>query len=332
MPDPQNLSDPELRAIAQRALPHWDLQPARIKLISRSENTVFRINTAGGRTYALRIHRPGYHTLPELESERHWTAALNDAGVPVPAGCPTTSGRDYVTISTTNGATSRVVGLVDWVDGVSLRDVIERETDPAVVAGYFEQLGSIAAAIHNQSSEWVPPPGFARHAFDVPGYVGETPFWGRFWDLPPLSPAQRDILSRARDQIQSTLTEYGQAERTFSLIHADLHPSNILVDGADLQVIDFDDAGFGWHQYELAVALFNYEDEPHYETICDALLAGYRARRPFAPADVDLLPLFLLLRQLVLLGWVWDRPELPFRAKLPEMVRDACARVEAFVF
>ncbi|MCZ6544604.1 MAG: phosphotransferase, partial [Chloroflexi bacterium] len=116
MPAPQSLSDPELRAIAQRALPHWDLQPARIKLISRSENTVFRIDTAGGRTYALRIHRPGYHTLPELESERHWTAALNDAG------------RDYVTISTTNGSPRRVVGLVDWVDGVSLRDVIERET------------------------------------------------------------------------------------------------------------------------------------------------------------------------------------------------------------
>ena len=54
MPDPQNLSDPELRAIAQRALPHWALQPARITRISRSEDTVFRIITAGARTYALR--------------------------------------------------------------------------------------------------------------------------------------------------------------------------------------------------------------------------------------------------------------------------------------
>ena len=102
MPDPQNLSDRDLRAIAQEALPHWDLQPDRIELISRSENTVFRIDTAGGRRYALRIHRPGYHTLSELESERRWTAALNEAGVPVPTGRPTTSGRGYVTISTAN--------------------------------------------------------------------------------------------------------------------------------------------------------------------------------------------------------------------------------------
>ena len=331
MPQPQDLSDHDLRAVAQRALPHWDLQPDSIDLISRSENTVFRV-AVGARVYALRIHRPGYHSLAELESERQWTAALNEAGVHVPAGRPTMDGRSYVTIPTPADATSRVVGLVDWVDGVSLGDEIDRETDPSLVAGHFEQLGSLAAAIHNQSSDWIPPPGFTRHAFDVPGYVGPAPFWGRFWDLPPLTRTQRQILGRARDQIESTLTAFGKTPQTYSLIHADLHPANVLVDSDDLRVIDFDDAGFGWHQYELAVALFSYEDAPNYDAIRDALLAGYRAVRPLAAADADLLPLFLLLRRLVILGWVWDRPELGHRETLPEMVRAACARIEAFGF
>jgi len=41
---------------------------------------VFRVDSEDGRAYALRVHRPGYHTLAELESEPHWTAALNEAG------------------------------------------------------------------------------------------------------------------------------------------------------------------------------------------------------------------------------------------------------------
>jgi Ser/Thr protein kinase RdoA (MazF antagonist) len=332
MPETQALSEQELRAIAERALPSWDLLPDQIELISRSENTVFRIDIADGRCFALRIHRPGYHSLPELVSERQWTAALNEAGVHVPAGRPTTDGDGYVSIATDDGARGRVVGLVDWVEGVSLGDEIERETDPAVIAGHFEQLGGIAAAIHNQSSGWPLPSGFVRHAFDVPGYVGETPFWGRFWALPPLGPAQREILSHARDQIEAALTAYGQAPQTYSLIHADLHPANILVDAAGLHVIDFDDAGFGWHLYEFAVALYSYEGEPYYDTLRDALLTGYRDIRPFAAEDADLLPLFLLLRRLVILGWIWDRPELGYRDHLPEQIDAACSRVEAFDF
>ena len=44
----------------------------------------------------------------------------------------------------------------------------------------------------------------------------------------------------------------------YSVIHADMHPGNIVVDGDRLTVIDFDDAGFGWHQYDIATALTHW--------------------------------------------------------------------------
>ena len=44
-------------------------------------------------------------------------------------------------------------------------------------------------------------------------------------------------------------------DRRVSTIHADLHAGNILVRDGGVTVIDVDDAGFGWHVYELAVAL-----------------------------------------------------------------------------
>lgn len=333
MPEPTNLSDAELREIAEAALPAWGLKPDAVTLVSRSENTVYRLDMPDGSRYALRIHRPGYHTLPELESELLWTRALNEAGVSVPVGAATLAGPGYATIPTPDGMSSRAVGLVEWIDGEVLGPSLADVSDAGRIALHFEQLGRIAAAMNNQASAWRPPEGFTRHAFDVPGYVGDSPFWGRFWDIPLLRPAQREILGRGREQIRRILNEYGTDRGRYSMIHADLHLHNILV-GADgsLHVIDFDDAGFGWHQYDFATALFGYEKQPYFDAICEAMLRGYREQRPFDEEAASLLPLFLLIRRLVLIGWRWDRPELGRREGLEAYIEDACHRVESFDF
>ena len=78
------IRDEELLAAAKLALTEWDLHVNNIRLVSKAENTVFRLDTERGKPYALRIHRPGYHTLPELDSEQQWTAALDRAGIRVP--------------------------------------------------------------------------------------------------------------------------------------------------------------------------------------------------------------------------------------------------------
>ena len=79
----------ELRDVAERAVTAWPLDVATIELISLSENAVFRIDATDGARYALRIHRPGYNSLPELESELLWTEALREAGIDVSAAVRT---------------------------------------------------------------------------------------------------------------------------------------------------------------------------------------------------------------------------------------------------
>ena len=331
MPEPTNLSDADLYKIAEQSLAAWGLKPDAMELVSRSENTVFRLDMPDRQRYALRIHRPGYHTLPELESELLWTQALNDAGIRVPVGVRTLNGPGYATIPTPDGKSSRAVGLVNWLDGKLLSSVIQDETDEKRIIDHFHQIGRVLAAMNNQASAWAPPSAFTRHAFDVPGYVGEQPFWGRFWDIPPLTRGQRDVLSRARAEIRETLNDYGKRRDTYSMIHADLHAHNILIDpSGNLQAFDFDDAGFGWHQYDLAVVLFGLEDLPYFDAITDALVDGYRSIRPFSDEALSLLPLFLLIRRLVLISWQWERPELGRRDGLEAYIEDACNRADAF--
>ena len=318
-----------LRVIAERALDEWDICAVELELISVSENTVFRVDTNTGETYVLRIHRPGYHTLAELNSEQQWTAALKRAGIGVPLPRLTRDCRGYAIVPVPGSMEARHVGIVEWFEGVTLSSIMAQTPDEKALALHFDQLGRIAARIHNQAVSWQIPEDLQRHAFDADGLMGDAPFWGPFWILPELKAAERDHILNARRVIHRTLSDYGKGEGTYSLIHADLHPHNLLVNGDQLHVIDFDDAGFGWHQYEIAVALDAYRKPPHFEVARDALIAGYRSERALSDAAIELLPMFLLIRSLALLGWLHERPEHNRGDRVRNLIQSACRQAEA---
>ena len=314
--------------MAETAVQEWDIEVSGIELIAITENSVFRIDTASGEAFVLRIHRPGYHNLDELNSEQDWTFALNQAGVPVPKPRKTRHGRGYVTVSVPGTSDSRHAGMVEWIDGVPLAGIIDLEEDMSIT-DRFRQIGCIAAAIHNQAVRWATPTGFQRHAFDAEGLMGESPFWGPFWQVSQIKPSELKQILKARGAICRSLSEYGKDHGTYSMIHADLHPNNLIADGVHLYAIDFDDSGFGFHQYELAVALYGYQHKPQYEERRDALITGYRSEREISDAALERLPMFLLIRSLALVGWIDDRPELNQSDRQRSLIELACEQSAA---
>ena len=59
----------EMQALALIALRDWDLDVVDIAPIKVRENAVFRLDLAGGARAVLRVHRCGYHSDAELDSE-----------------------------------------------------------------------------------------------------------------------------------------------------------------------------------------------------------------------------------------------------------------------
>ena len=324
LPRYEGSNEEALLASAARALDAWDINVTGISLVSHSENIVFRVDSDSGQPFVFRFHRPGYHTLSELHGEFQWTAALNRAGIGAPVPRLSNDKRAFVRVHLPELSQTRYVSLVEWVEGTSMATLIERETDRSRLASYFHKAGRLAARIHNQATAWRPPEGFARHAFDADGLMGSEPFWGPFWKQSNLAPAERAQIMYARDRIHSLLTDYGKERGTYSLIHADLHPGNLITTGENVHIIDFDDSGFGWHQYELAVAISYYQDTPDFETIREAIIAGYLTERPLSQADIELLPVFVLVRSMVSLGWIEQRPELDNSHKVPTLIKRAC--------
>jgi Ser/Thr protein kinase RdoA (MazF antagonist) len=305
---------------AWRAVEHFPIQAEGLELVAYSENVTFRVAVRNAQTdYVLRLHRPGYSSLEELESERVWTRALQATGVAVPDSLETHQGGHYALVDIPGAGERRYAGMTTWHEGMPLSDYLESHTDGAERHRIFRRFGEIAALFHNQSTCWTPPPGFVRRRLGADGLLGEAPFWGRFWEHPALSAAEREWLVHARDRLRAELVAYGEKSANFSLVHADFTPDNIIYDGNDLAIIDFDDAAYGWHVYDLASVLIECRDARDFEALQAALLDGYRERRPLLKRDLDMLPTFLLIRGMAIIGWYLQRPEYVHTAESEEV-------------
>ena len=319
-----------MRELASAALAHWGLAATDMHLIKYRENAVFRVELADGRRVALRIHRHAYHSDAELHSELQWLDALAVAGIPVPQILPAQDGSLFRNVQVPAVPEARQVDIFAWVEGRQLGSVEAGvELDLPTVRGIYRTIGTLAARLHEHSTRWTLPEGFVRHAWDADGLAGATPFWGRFWELEQLNDEERSLLVKARDAVHAGLSAYGSDpanDGRYGLIHADLVAENQRDNGADVRLIDFDDAGFGWHLFELATALYFESDAPHFETAFAALVEGYRSVRDLPEAQLAHMPLFFAARSFTYLGWIHTRPETETARTLGPMLIDMACR------
>lgn len=282
---------------ARAALRPFGFSPqARLSLLSLSENATYRVeDPADGRIAALRVHRTGYHPPRGVASELAWLQALRrDEGLLTPAVFRAVDGREIVDIEI--GQRTRQCVLFEFLPG----------SEPASdeLEGKFELLGGISARMHRHARSWQRPAWFNRFRWDFDCCIGTTPRWGRWQDGVGVGVEETAVLGRAAALIGERLRRFGTGPERFGLIHADMRLANLLVNGPDIQVIDFDDCGFGWFLFDLGAALSFIEHDPRVPALCAAWVRGYRRELTLPAADAAEIPTFVLLRRLQLVAWV----------------------------
>jgi Ser/Thr protein kinase RdoA (MazF antagonist) len=285
---------------AAAALPRFGLSPAATAtLCNVSENHTYRVeDPESGSGYALRVHRPGYRTSPQIESELEWIDALRaDGAVDTCVAVAGTDGERVVEVRVGDRAARNVV-LFEWLPGVA--------PDPEgadAVAG-FRTLGAVSARMHAHARAWSRPPGFDRPPWDYEHTLGAGGHWGAWQDGLGIGPEERALLDRLDATIAARLEAYGRGDDRFGLVHADIRLANLLVDGGHVRVIDFDDCGFGWFMYDFATSVSFMEDHPRVPELRAAWLEGYRSVAPLAAADEAELDTLVMLRRLLLVAWI----------------------------
>lgn len=290
-------------ALAQYGLP----AESRVTLVKRRENVVYRVDSADGSSYALRLHRAGYRTDAQLRAELEHMSRLAAAGVTLPTVLRTIAGEQICRVLDSQGQTHQV-DLLSWFDAAPMGDIGEAFSGTESVSlDRFEQLGSLLGRMHAEVATW-PSEGIDRSAWDLGGLVGPRPVWGDALRALPEKSGEHALLASALDLARDKLSGYGQGRDVFGLIHGDCTPENILLAGDRMYVIDFDDFGEGYFVFDLATVLFFYGPHPSREQIAGSLIRGYEAHRRLSSLDLEMLDVFEFLRGTTYLGWAADRP------------------------
>ena len=266
--------------LAAAAVECFDVDPeASVRLINVSENWTYRIEEPeGGRAFALRVHRPTYHTAAEIASELDWTDALREDGVVETAvAVAGVTGNRVCQVRTDDRASAT------WCSSSGCRR--EPGADAHDLRPGFHALGAVSARMHGHSRHWSPPAGFARFRWDLRHHA---------WCRRPLGA----VAGRARDgrrgtrapgaarcDHQAAARAFGQGRDRFGLVHADIRLANLLAEGDHVRVIDFDDCGWSWFMYDFATTVSFIEDHPRCPRADEAWVEGYRTVAALDPAE-----------------------------------------------
>jgi Ser/Thr protein kinase RdoA (MazF antagonist) len=295
----------QARILAQAALEAYGLPQSRLGFIQYGENIIYRVDLSGPvdaqagpylpNRCVLRLHAMGNQEA--IASEITWLAALNrEAELPVPAPVAAPDGRLLVKIFTPGFPNGRVVTLMRWLDGRK----IQKGLQPA----HLTLLGKVVAQMHNFSAAWQPPPEFTRPIWDWNAQLGGSEFKHTRDELVASMPvnfrAPFECVSRAA---RAAMESLGNRPDAFGLIHADLYPENVLYKGGRACPIDFEDCGYGYWIWDIAVALCRWAWDNDWERMRDAFFAGYDPIRSLPAAQWEQLDLFVATQFATMVLW-----------------------------
>ncbi len=295
-----------LQQLAETALGHYALPAsASVRMINLSENATFKAeddNTA--RSWALRIHRDGYHSKNAIASELAWAKALRASGTAVtPMPLPGLNGEEIQQVSHASLPRSRHVVLFDWETGIEPSEEKDDLHAPFVV------LGETAAQMHLHTQTWDTPENFERLTWDFDTSIGAIPHWGHWQDGMGLDQSRKRLFGDTVDLIGQRLQSFGKSSARFGLVHCDMRLANLLFDGATTKVIDFDDCGFSWFMYDCATTVSFFEEKPQVSELVKSWVQGYRKISDLPHEDEVEIPTFIMLRRLLLIAWIGSHSE-----------------------
>ena len=291
--------------LQSQLLLHYDLpEDTKVYHLKYSENFTYRLESEmTGEKYVLRVNRPGYHDLTELESELSWIRAVKrDTDIRTADVLPGKDGKLIQQLALAGSTDKYVCSLFSFVEGIGIRGMSTEELIP-----YQKQIGAITAKLHLHAMSWNADNSLPRFHWDIEDMFGDTSRWGDWSKNPALTESQKEIFSQTVAIGCKRLEKYGKKPDRYGLIHSDLNINNILVDGDQVKILDFDDCGYGWFLFDLSTAVLEYDT--NLSEMTRAWLDGYQTVRPLSAEDLQEVDTFIVLRKIVRMGWIashWD--------------------------
>jgi len=290
------------------------MEGARAELFHVSENASFLVTQANGLRFVLRLSMAGARRREVVRAELEFMARFGTiARVATPM-----AGRD--------GEFAQAIAFESEGERIAVLFTFEVGTRlglSGMTPALMGELGRLAAKAHEMTRHWsqeAQRPQLLPDALLPPNAP-----WGDWRRSPGVTRQVEPVLARAEALVKGRLNTLERSSDAFGLIHADLYGNNLLRDGDELVVLDFDDSGFGWHLYDLAASLSYREASADADEFKHAWLDAYLQRRNLAKGQRNEIETLIMLRRLTLLAWIGTHAETELAAEATSGFADGTA-------
>jgi Ser/Thr protein kinase RdoA (MazF antagonist) len=299
-----------------------------MRAMADATNGVFRLDTADGDRYAMRVSMgpPIGHTPEETRSEAEWLHAIAErSSVLVPDPVPTVDG-DYVVVASAEGVVpkERPCAVFTWLEGPLLAERIDLRS--------MEAYGAAMASLHDHALTFRPSASFIASTYDTV-YPYEEPlvlFDSVGDDLLPAE--RRAVFAEAHGLVDAAIRDLQGAE-SVRMIHADLHVWNVKINRGRVAVFDFEDMLWGWPVQDIGTALYYLWSRDDFDELRQHFRIGYETVAPW-PDPGGQVDTFIAGRTLVMANdvvivpdWADEAPVLFERGE--RRIRDMLRRLGA---
>jgi Ser/Thr protein kinase RdoA (MazF antagonist) len=286
-----------IRQLAEATLDAYGLRGARLTFLRYFANITYRVDVPDPiqRRDGSDPYLPNRYLLRVLLSnhweyakgEMTWLRALSrEAALPVPEPVPTLAGELLTRITTPGVPEGRIVSLMRWVDG--------RRRTTELPPRHFRAWGRLVARLHAFAAGWQPPEGFERYVWDWEGLLGGRGFGHTVEELVASMPEHLQepfrIVSR---EARAVMEDLGKGPDAYGMVHGDMYLENVLFKGGEVFPIDFEDCGFGYWLWDIAVALSQQPWTEGWYRRRDAFLEGYAQVYPLPESQLGHLDQFI---------------------------------------
>jgi Ser/Thr protein kinase RdoA (MazF antagonist) len=274
--------------VAQFLAARYDLAlPLDCRMLNRGFNDTYLVVAPNSERYVFRLSHRRARGAADVETETDFIVHLDRSGVPVATPVPTRDGTLFVRGQASEGVR----------EGVLFRDLGGRAPDAASITD-ARANGVTLAMVHNAAESYAAAAPLYRLDLD---HLLRRPL-ARIHDSGVIEDADARadldaIAARTAGAIETT------GRLTWTHCHGDCHGFNARIVEGKAAFFDFDDGGPGYLAFDLAVFLWaKVIFERKLFAMWDAFIDGYRTVRPIAPADLDAVHRFVIVRHIWLMG------------------------------
>jgi Ser/Thr protein kinase RdoA (MazF antagonist) len=298
--------------LARQIIDGFDLGEFELESINHEFNSTFKVTASNGARFALRINVNSKRTLPNLRAEIFWVVQLATVeGLTVPVPIKNRSGEYISTAWHPMLERNLHAVLFSWLEGEELGDEPTEEM--------MRATGRAMARMHAASRDTDLPE-------DASLPIVDDVFWDNGNSIEPsdlVTTEEKAIIAKAVEKIEAITRDLYSRNRP-QLIHADIHPWNVMWNEGDVAIFDFDDCVIGLPVQDIAVTLY-YNDTDEQDA---AFLAGYQELALLPEFTHDEMSALKLQRRIVLLSYILETENPEHRAMVPEYLAKTIKRIE----